>query len=148
MHIKSAAFPAVDALAADYAKRAVRAAGPVEHAWSTPERTRFVASLPRKLSDERLAALDKAFGLSARGNSEIRFVWLELAVANRYQPAVPSLQAFLTEQGRRKFVAPLFKDLMAQGDWGQPIAKSALRRDRRPLLPPRSRARTVDGIVK
>jgi aminopeptidase N len=145
VHIHSAAFPAVDALAAAYAK-----GGPAPLAkwkvWSTPERTRFVASLPRALSTERLATLDKAFGLSAQGNSEIRFVWLELAVANRYGPAVPSLQAFLTDQGRRKFVAPLYKDLMAQGDWGQPIAK-ALYAKTRPLYHAVTR-QTVDGIVK
>ena len=145
VHVKSAAFPAVDALAAAYAKGGAALAAKWK-AWSTPERTRFVASLPRALSAERLATLDKAFGLSAQGNSEIRFVWLELAVANRYDPAVPSLQAFLTEQGRRKFVAPLFKDLMAQGDWGQPIAK-ALYAKTRPLYHAVTR-QTVDGIVK
>jgi len=145
VHIKSAAFPAVDALATAYAQ-----GGPAPlakwKAWSTPERTRFIASLPRKLSDERLASLDKALGLSAQGNSEIRFVWLELAVANRYQPAVTSLEAFLTEQGRRKFVAPLFKDLMAQGDWGQPIAKRIYAKTR-PLYHAVTR-QTVDTIVK
>ncbi|MBO9543404.1 M1 family metallopeptidase [Caulobacter sp.] len=145
VHVKSAAFPAVDALAAAYAK-----GGPAPlakwKAWSTPERTRFIASLPRKLSNERLEVLDKAFGLDAQGNSEIRFVWLELAVANRYQSAVASLEAFLTEQGRRKFVAPLFKDLMAQGDWGQPIAKRIYGQTR-PLYHAVTR-QTVDGIVK
>ena len=145
MHIQSAAFPAVDALAAAYAQGGAAPIAPWK-AWSTPERTRFVSSLPRALSAERLAELDAAFGLSAQGNSEIRFVWLELAVANRYDPAVPSLQAFLTDQGRRKFVAPLFKDLMAQGDWGRPIAK-ALYAQTRPLYHAVTR-QTVDGIVK
>jgi len=145
VRIQSAAFPAVDALAAAYAKGGAAPAAPWK-GWSTPERTRFIASLPRELSTERLAALDKAFGLSAQGNSEIRFAWLELAVANRYQPAVPSLEAFLTDQGRRKFVAPLFKALMAQGDWGQPIAK-ALYAKTRPLYHAVTR-QTVDGIVK
>jgi aminopeptidase N len=145
VHVKSAAFPAVDALAAAFAK-----GGPAPNAkwtaWSTPERTRFVASLPRQLSAERLAALDKAFGLSAQGNSEIRFVWLQLAIANRYDPATPSLEAFLTDQGRRKFVAPLFKDLMEQGDWGQPIAKRVYAKTR-PLYHAVTR-QTVDTIVK
>ncbi|MBO9558691.1 MAG: M1 family metallopeptidase [Caulobacter sp.] len=145
VHIKSAAFPAVDALAAAYANGSPAPAAKWK-AWSTPERTRFVASLPRQLSKERLATLDKAFGLSAQGNSEIRFVWLELAVANRYDPAVPSLEAFLTDQGRRKFVAPLFKDLMAQGEWGQPIAKRLYTKTR-PLYHAVTR-QTVDGIVK
>ena len=145
VHVTSAAFPAVDALAAGYAK-----GGPAPvakwTAWSTPERTRFIDSLPRALTKERLAALDKAFGLSAQGNSEIRFAWLELAVANRYDPAIPSLEAFLTDQGRRKFVAPLFKDLMAQGDWGQPIAKRIYAKTR-PLYHAVTR-QTVDTIVK
>lgn len=145
VHVKSAAFPAVDALAETYAK-----GGPAPltkwKAWSTPERTRFIASLPRKLSTERLDTLDKAFGLDAQGNSEIRFVWLELAMANRYQPALASLEAFLTDQGRRKFVAPLFKDLMAQGDWGQTIAKRIYAKTR-PLYHAVTR-QTVDTIVK
>jgi leukotriene-A4 hydrolase len=59
---------------------------------------------------------------------------------------VPSLEAFLTEQGRRKFVAPLFKDLMAQGDWGRPIAKRLYAKTR-PLYHAVTR-QTVDGIVK
>jgi aminopeptidase N len=145
VHVTSAAFPAVDALAAAFAQ-----GGPAPldkwTAWSTPERTRFVASLPRQLSAERLATLDKAFGLSSQGNSEIRFVWLSLAIGNRYDPAVSSLEAFLTEQGRRKFVAPLFAGLMAQGDWGQPIAKRIYAKTR-PLYHAVTR-QTVDGIVK
>ncbi|MBO9708808.1 MAG: M1 family metallopeptidase [Caulobacter sp.] len=145
VHVKSGAFPAVDALAAAYAKGGTPPIAKWK-AWSTPERTRFIASLPRKLSSERLASLDAAFGLSTQGNSEIRFVWLELAVENRYQPAVTSLEAFLTDQGRRKFVAPLFKDLMAQGDWGQPIAKRIYAKTR-PLYHAVTR-QTVDAIVK
>ncbi|EJL31908.1 aminopeptidase N [Caulobacter sp. AP07] len=145
VHVKSAAFPAVDALAAAFAKGGPAPAAKWQ-AWSTPERTRFVASLPRQLSAERLAALDKAFGLSAQGNSEIRFVWLQLAIANRYDPATPSLEAFLTDQGRRKFVAPLFKDLMEQDTWGQPIAKRIYAQTR-PLYHAVTR-QTVDTIVK
>jgi aminopeptidase N len=145
VHVTSAAFPAVDALAAAFAQGGP---APLDRwtAWSTPERTRFVASLPRQLSAERLATLDKAFGLSSQGNSEIRFVWLSLAIGNRYDPAIPSLEAFLTEQGRRKFVAPLFARLMAQGDWGQPIAKRIYAQTR-PLYHAVTR-QTVDGIVR
>ena len=45
-----------------------------------------------------------------------------MAIAHRYQPAVPAIEAFLKNQGRRKFVLPLFQSLWAQGDWGRPIA--------------------------
>ena len=43
-------------------------------------------------------------------------------MAHRYQPAVPTLENFLTSQGRRKFVMPLFTSLWGEGDWGRPIA--------------------------
>ena len=67
--------------------------------------------------------LEGKFHFNTAGNSEIRFLWLKLAIANHYDPALPSLDQFLTSQGRRKFVVPLFTDLMGQGDWGRPIAQ-------------------------
>ena len=53
----------------------------------------------------------------------MRFAWLRLAIANRYPPAVANLEDFLTSMGRRKFVLPLFTDLVAQGDWGRALAQ-------------------------
>jgi aminopeptidase N len=90
--------------------------------WTTDERLRFLNKLPRKLAKPRLDALERGFGLNAIRNSEVRFAWLDLAVANRYDPAVPSLEEFLTTQGRRKFVRPLIKALAADASWGRPIA--------------------------
>ena len=90
--------------------------------WTTDERLRYLNRLPRTQSAASLAALDRAFGLNAIGNNELRFAWLSLAVANRYDPAVPSLQAFLASNGRRKFVRPLFLALHKDERWGRPIA--------------------------
>jgi hypothetical protein len=42
---------------------------------------------------------------------------------NQYEAAVPTVDTFLSNVGRRKFVAPLFKTLMEEGAWGQAIAK-------------------------
>ena len=53
---------------------------------------------------------------------EVRFAWLDLAVSNRYDPAIPSLQQFLRSQGRGKFVKPLIKALAKDASWGRPIA--------------------------
>ena len=91
--------------------------------WITDERLRFLNRLPRKLPKARLDALQSAFGLNDTTNMEVRFAWLDLAVANRYDPAVPSLEHFLTSQGRGKFVRPLFKALAKDPQWGKPIAK-------------------------
>ncbi len=89
--------------------------------WTTSERLRFLNKLPRQLPKPRLDALNQAFGLNRIGNMEVRYAWLDLAVQNEYDPVVPSLEQFLTMQGRRKFVRPLIKAL-AESGWGRPIA--------------------------
>ena len=116
------AFAEVDAAAAQYAS--TRSVDP-EHwaAWTTAERLRLLAKLPKELSREELDALDAQLGLSQSGNNEILFAWLELALSNRYEPAVPLAEQFLARVGRRKFVLPLFETLMGEGEWGEPIAR-------------------------
>jgi aminopeptidase N len=91
--------------------------------WTTDERLRFLNRLPRQQARARLDALERAFGLNAIGNNEVKYAWLSLAVANRYDPAVPALEAFLAAQGRRKFVRPLFLALDKDESWGRPIAR-------------------------
>ncbi len=98
--------------------------------WTTHEWLHFLDVLPDELSPAQLASLDAAFGLTETGNSEILFAWLRTAIANRYEPAFPALRDFLTRQGRRKFVKPLYEDLMAT-DWGQAMAQE-IYRDARP----------------
>jgi leukotriene-A4 hydrolase len=116
-----AAFAAVDE-----AVRAFAAGGAAPTApwsgWTTAERLRFLDGLPRELPEARLAELDRALGLTGARNSETLFAWLKLALANRYQPAVPAAERFLMAMGRRKFVLPLFEALLAEGEWGRPIA--------------------------
>jgi aminopeptidase N len=114
--------------------------------WTTQEWQHFLGALPKQLTAARLADLDRAFGLSRQGNAEILFGWLQLAVRNRYQPAVPALEQFLTSQGRRKFVRPLFAELMAQGEWGQSLARRIYARARPGYHPVTSGS--VDAIVK
>ena len=96
-----AAFAEVDAAAAAYGT-----GGGVPQAawakWTTAERLRFMAKLPRERTAAQLGALDQALGLSNEGNDEVLFAWLQLALANRYEPAVP-----LAEQFRRAVAGPL-----------------------------------------
>jgi hypothetical protein len=61
--------------------------------------------------------------LNEAGNNEVLFAWLDLAVRNRFDPAVPALERFLTTQGRRKFVQPLIESLAEDSQWGRPIAE-------------------------
>ncbi|MEO7491863.1 MAG: M1 family metallopeptidase [Sphingomicrobium sp.] len=122
------AFAAVDRAVAQFAGGQP---APAEwRQWTTDERLRFLNRLPRKMTATRLAALDSAFALNAAANSEVRFAWLDLAVRNRYDPALPSLEEFLASQGRGKFVQPLFKTLAADPGWGRPIAQRIYARTR------------------
>ena len=114
------AFAAVDAAVASYAANGTLPAG--YSGWTSAERMRFLDNIPKTRSAAQLAALDQALGLSASQNNEILFLWLELALANRYEPAVPQADAFLSRVGRAKFVRPLFQVLWGEGDWGRPIA--------------------------
>jgi aminopeptidase N len=98
--------------------------------WTTAERLRFLNGLPRKLPPARLAELDRALGLTGGRNAETLFAWLQLALANRYQPAIPAAERFLTSMGRAKFVVPLFKTLWAQDQWGRAIAEPLYARAR------------------
>jgi leukotriene-A4 hydrolase len=82
------------------------------HGWSTQQWLRFLRALPTPLGAERMAALDAAFGFTASGNAEILDAWLQLAIANRYADADPTLEQFLTMVGRRKLVKPLYTELM------------------------------------
>ncbi len=89
--------------------------------WTTHEWLHFLQALPQTQSAEQLGALDNAFGFTETGNSEIRFAWLRVAIRNHYEPAFGSLEDFLTTQGRRKFILPLYTDLAAT-DWGRTMA--------------------------
>jgi leukotriene-A4 hydrolase len=97
--------------------------------WSTQEWQHFLQNLPATLTTTQLADLDRTFGLSTRGNSEVLFSWLRIAIRHRYEPALPALEQFLTSQGRRKFVQPLFDDLVTSG-WGEPLARRIYARAR------------------
>lgn len=114
--------------------------------WTTQEWQHFIGALPRTLTKAQLDDLERTFKWNSAGNSEIRFAWLMLAVDNRYDAAVPSVEQFLTAQGRRKFVLPLFSALMKEGEWGQPIARRIYARTR-PLYHPVTSG-SVDDVVK
>jgi hypothetical protein len=112
--------------------------------WSTQEWQHFLVALPEKLSPAQLSDLDRTFRLTERRNSEVLFAWLRVAIRNRYQPAMPALERFLTSQGRRKFLRPLYEDLM-KTDWGKEDARRIYARAR-PLYHAMS-TNTLDPII-
>lgn len=103
--------------------------------WNTAERLRFLGGIEQDLPTVRLDALNRELALNETGNNEILFLWLKLAINNRYDPALPRLERFLTTQGRRKFVAPLITALAEDTEWGRPIA-AEIYAEARPLYHP------------
>ena len=91
--------------------------------WTSAERQRFLDNVPDDLTHHELRLLNDNLGLSQTSNNEELFLWLEMALARRYDPAVPLAEDFLARVGRAKFVRPLFQVLWDQGEWGRPIAR-------------------------
>ena len=113
--------------------------------WSTQEWQHFLVTLPEKLTTAQLTDLDRTFRLSERRNAEVLFAWLRVAIRNHYEPAMPALERFLTSQGRRKFLKPLYEDLM-KTDWGKEEARRIYAKAR-PLYHSMSTT-TLDPIIK
>lgn len=122
VHVQSATLAAVDAQLA-----AVKAGGPVSavqpRGWATQQWLRFLNGLPRQQTPARLKELDDTLNLSGSTNAYVRSAWAELAIANHYDPALPSIRAFVTSVGRGLLIRPIYEGLMKQGEWGEPIAK-------------------------
>lgn len=88
-----------------------RAEGLQTEGWTTHEWLRFLRGIPEDVLAPQLAALDKVYGLTNSGNSEIQAQWFMAAIKANYEPAYPALSEFLNRVGRRKFLEPLYKEL-------------------------------------
>jgi leukotriene-A4 hydrolase len=144
VHVTSATLADVDKkIAAFVAGGPAKAVNP--KGWNTQQWLRFLNGLPRQLPENRLADLDRTLGLSTSTNAYARSAWLELAIANRYEPALPSLRQFATSVGRGLFIKALFSGLMAQGEWGRNVAQDLFREARSTYHP--SVAQSVEKII-
>jgi leukotriene-A4 hydrolase len=139
----SEAFATVEAQAQSYANGAAPEALTLDK-WSSHERVHFIQSLP-VLPPERMAMLDGRFDLSESGNSEVLSAWLEKSIDAKYKAAYPAIERFLTTQGRRKFLKPLYEKLAKNPEdlaFARRIYKTA-----RPTYHPVSQA-TIDAILR
>mgnify|MGYP002630762365 CR=1 FL=1 len=89
--------------------------------WSSPHFISFLEHLLSKLGEEpalaaklplpQLQRMDGLYGFTPTKNSEVRFRWQRLCILLRAEFIVPHVVTFLKEQGRMKFVRPLYRDL-------------------------------------
>ncbi|WP_346317649.1 M1 family metallopeptidase [Chitinophaga sp. YIM B06452] len=79
--------------------------------WSSHEWLYFLRGLTG-VSKEKMKELDAVFHFTQTGNSEMADQWFVMAVAADYGPAYPAMEKFLSEVGRRKFLTPLYTEMM------------------------------------
>lgn len=83
--------------------------------WTTHEWLHFLRKMPKPLTKDQMAGLDKAYHFTESGNSEIADLWFVMAIAANYDVAYPNMEKFLSSVGRRKFLEPLYEEMMATG---------------------------------
>lgn len=110
-------------------------------AWSTQEWLHFL----RSLESPDMARLDREYRLTDSGNSEILCQWLLMAVRAGYRPADRKLEQFLCSVGRRKFLKPLYSELMKTEE-GKERAREIYAKARAGYHP--IAQATIDGIVQ
>ena len=103
---------AIDRVASAWVANQTPVAAIDTRAWTTQEWLRFLRALPDDLPATRLSELDAAFHLTERENSEVAAEWLTIAAHNQYQPAAARTEAFLVATGRRKFILPIYRELI------------------------------------
>ncbi|MCH2197781.1 MAG: M1 family metallopeptidase [Flavobacteriales bacterium] len=90
--------------------------------WAYQERYRFLTNLPNELSADRLAELDVTYNITATGNNEVLFAWLEQSLKHDYEPAYDRAEEFLVNVGRRKFLTPLYRVMKETGKMEMALA--------------------------
>lgn len=95
--------------------------------WTTHEYLHFLRLMPKPLAVSKMQKLDELFHFTQTGNAEIADLWFIMSVAANYMPAPyttsnEAMRSFLSSVGRRKFIVPLYKELMAH-PYSVPVAK-------------------------
>ncbi len=120
---QSDAFAKVEAQAKGWLEGKTPAAKLQTKQWTTHEWLHFLRFLPKQLSANQLKELDQAFALTKIGNAEIAHQWLLISIQNKYEPAYPRLEEYLTSIGRQKLIKPLYEELVKTPEGAQRALK-------------------------
>ena len=88
----------------------------------------FISHLPDSLNAAAMAVLDKEFAFTNSGNTEVQSAWYILAIRLGYKPANANIEKFLMSVGRRKFLKPLYGEMIktAEGKvWAKQVYAKA-----------------------
>jgi leukotriene-A4 hydrolase len=87
--------------------------------WSTHEWLHFLKNLPDTLSQHEMEAIDNFGNFTKSGNAEIIAAWGIIAIRNNYEKMYPVIETFLINTGRRKFLSPLYSEMIKTPDGKQ-----------------------------
>lgn len=124
--VSSVKFNSLDSLLGQWQKSGDIAV--LDKELSTNEALYLISHLPANVSLKQMTALDSTFQFTTSGNSEIQAAWYTLAVRMKYEPAYENIEMFLTEVGRRKFLMPLYKEMVKTNEgkeWAKKIYTKA-----------------------
>jgi leukotriene-A4 hydrolase len=105
--VRSVLFEKVDSALVDW-KKYKKSDSLETKNWSSHEWLHFLRHLPKEMTIEDMKILDKAFGFTESGNSELQAAWYVHCIHKHYEPAYKALENFLMNVGRRKFLTPLY----------------------------------------
>ncbi|MGB0431839.1 MAG: leukotriene A4 hydrolase C-terminal domain-containing protein [Bacteroidia bacterium] len=81
--------------------------------WTAHEYIYFAANIPKSIEPATLKIVDNHFGFTNSTNNEILGKWFILAAHANYQQAYGAMENFLVNVGRRKFLTPIYRELVA-----------------------------------
>ncbi len=97
--------------------------------WSSHEWLHFLRNLPENISLEQMQKLDAIFQFTYSRNSEILAAWMIHVIKHQYEPGYQNLENFLVNTGRRKFLSPLYAE-MIKTESGMQMAKNIYKKAR------------------
>lgn len=95
---------------------------------SANEQLYLIKRLPQNLSVADMTKIDREFSFTQSGNAELNAAWFLHAVRNRYRVADVAIEQFLTHVGRRKFIIPLYTEMVKTSEgkqWAKKVYKQA-----------------------
>jgi len=100
--------------------------------WNADQIVTFLDSLhnsSQPISIETLNKMDDLYKLNKSKNSEIRFRWYQNCIRSEHEKIFPNVVGFLKEQGRMKFVRPLYRSLY-KSQKGKELALNTFKENR------------------
>lgn len=113
--VNSQRFAVVDSVRENFMENGTLPKKELTEKWTTHEWLHFINTLPREMSSDKLNKLDKAYGLTQSGNSEILAAWFQPTIRSNYKPVYSKVEDFLIHVGRRKFLTPTYRALKESG---------------------------------